>query len=1166
MEFLADNHACGRSLLRLVSRGHSTVAELLRLKDAVPVIYSHPLRNEQQRYGELIALDFQYFKTAESFEAKVRQNEALELLDLDLKETHLELLTRFYRLFESIQRFALDLSQYLDDLEDGNFIQQSLESVFLDPDGKQLLAESLYILGVMLLLIDLHLEGSIRERLLVAYYRYSGQHADQTHVDDICKLLRSTGFSKSNPKRPTNYPHSYFERIQLPKTFVDMVIGRLRTDDLYNQLRCYPLPEHRSVALSEQSAMLFVVLFFDPTMLKTDSSAMREIVDKYFSDNWVIAYYMGHVVNLVEMWEPYKAAKLALANTLVIARIKEISLKSSDQIQKLGPLLRKNAKVGFITEENALEQVPKTINLIRESNVALRWRMLHTLELTPGAKLIKKCRQLHEQVLTDASHDPAEIFQVLLNVSEIEHKFKSIYKKIWTERDTIWKNLKVESLERMADLAQIFGPSQPGVTVPRLPRSNEKLQKWCQDREKQILGLECDNPVIAGRLAVQLVEAISEVLDFDQVASDLQVKQTLLEVKASLFQLIRISGVKEEVLILLQIVGDIRFGWMIVDPLFTPFMQEGVKKDPGLVQKLKATFLKLASALEGPVLRISQAKSPDLLSVSQYYSSELVAYVRKVLQIIPETMFKLLDKVIDLQTHHIKEVPTRLDKDKMKDFAQLDERFEVARLTHSISIFTEGMLSMKSTLFGVIQVDPKRLLEDGIRKEIVRQVSKALHETLIFNPKVKTSELPQKLESLKIIMSGFRRSFEYIQDYVRISGLKIWQEEVSRVIHFNVEQEANLFLKQKVPAWDSVYQSKAIPIPMPPPSPVPDCRTFLGRLVNEVITMTSPKTSVYVPYLGTWYDARSKEEICSMSLFSMMEEAVGSFGLAGLDRLLGLKIVTCLQNMIRYCEKAIFRDRGWIEMLENLGNSLNPTENVIAHPYKFYASFLGRTTSLLSPVLEAMMTVGHLQLLREKLAYQLSLSSRFDSKLLHSSLQTLNKAVLRDVRLSDQNGFVSTLKESPLLYELSQLLNWSGLNDVKEQIYLGTLKPAPKMAELVALVLLTGLGRAKHCAPTGDLIGKRQGDGLDGHLFVLGTQCWLQQFPDSIGEVAVAYLAQYARSFAEVHSRANEPLGSEVSNTILFLDRLVEIRPKVRATHAESLPGALVNLIAHKAS
>ena len=41
----------------------------------------------------------------------------------------------------------------------------------------------------------------------------------------------------------------------------------------------------------------------------------------------------------------------------------------------------------------------------------------------------------------------------------------------------------------------------------------------------------------------------------------------------------------------------------------------------------------LASALELPLLRINQASSPDLMSVSQYYSGELVSYVRKVLQV-----------------------------------------------------------------------------------------------------------------------------------------------------------------------------------------------------------------------------------------------------------------------------------------------------------------------------------------------------------------------------------------------------------------------------------------------------------------------------------------------------------------------------------------------------
>ena len=41
-----------------------------------------------------------------------------------------------------------------------------------------------------------------------------------------------------------------------------------------------------------------------------------------------------------------------------------------------------------------------------------------------------------------------------------------------------------------------------------------------------------------------------------------------------------------------------------------------------------------------------------------------------------------------------------------------------------------------------------------------------------------TRELEPKLKALAERMNGFRRSFEYIQDYVNIYGLKIWQEEV----------------------------------------------------------------------------------------------------------------------------------------------------------------------------------------------------------------------------------------------------------------------------------------------------------------------------------------------------------------------------------------------------
>jgi len=62
--------------------------------------------------------------------------------------------------------------------------------------------------------------------------------------------------------------------------------------------------------------MLFILLYFSPKYLQNENSKMREIVDKHFYDNWVIPVYMGNYVDLSVWWNPYKAANLALRNTL----------------------------------------------------------------------------------------------------------------------------------------------------------------------------------------------------------------------------------------------------------------------------------------------------------------------------------------------------------------------------------------------------------------------------------------------------------------------------------------------------------------------------------------------------------------------------------------------------------------------------------------------------------------------------------------------------------------------------------------------------------------------------------------------------------------------------------------------------------------------------------
>lgn len=51
--------------------------------------------------------------------------------------------------------------------------------------------------------------------------------------------------------------------------------------------------------------------------------------------------------------------------------------------------------------------------------------------------------------------------------------------------------------------------------------------------------------------------------------------------------------------------------------------------------RLASLFHKARSMLEGPLLRLSQAKSPALEAVSRYYSSALLAFARRLLQVPP---------------------------------------------------------------------------------------------------------------------------------------------------------------------------------------------------------------------------------------------------------------------------------------------------------------------------------------------------------------------------------------------------------------------------------------------------------------------------------------------------------------------------------------------------
>eukprot|EP00299_Pterocystis_sp_00344_P017522 c8776_g1_i1.p1 GENE.c8776_g1_i1~~c8776_g1_i1.p1 ORF type:complete len:1014 (-),score=293.32 c8776_g1_i1:149-3190(-) len=982
------------------------------------------------------------------------------------------------------------------------------------------MSEALYLYGCALLLMDLRIPGVVRERILIAHYRHKSDK-ERTNWDDVFRLCHGTGFDAANPKRVPGYPEDYFSRVPIDQKFVEMVVSRLRSDDIYSQIVEFPEPAHRSTALSTQARMLYVILYFIPDILENETSVMREIVDRHFSDNWVVALYMGYLVDLSVMWDPYKAARLALANTLQPNNVRRLVGLYSVQVGVLCSDLRGFLTEGVLTEDYVLDNIPTLLNCLRQCNVTIRWLMLHRI-----ARLKKEVMALMT--------NPEQVLSMILDTAQFEFILKNMFSALLEKKVTRWDACKSEAKKKLSELAEYFSGQQALAKGIR----DENLDKWFTSISAQVDALDFSDSTQTGRKLQQLTQALQDIENFHQIDASLQVKQFLLDIRQLLQQMIRTANIKENVLITLSLISDMSYAWHLMND-HIELLHDKLTKDSFSVLKLRAAFQKLATVLDLPLVRIVQANSPDAVSVSHYYSQELVGFVRKVMQIIPVSMFHELEKITNILTYQLKEPTARVVKTDLRDLAQLDLRRQLARLTHRVSVLTEGILAMENTLMGVIQVNFKEVLESGIRKELVNKITKAMHETLTFNPKQRDLEL--KLQQLAGILDGLRTAFEYISDYIKVYGLKVWQEEYSRICNFMVEQECNKFLKNKIYPWQSEFQSISIPIPVYQSSDK-ETNNFMGRVTREILRQVNVPQVYYVDSLSGWYNPLGKE-VVSISTFGLLNRSVGTIGLAGIDKLLCFMIVRQLQLFVLAYKKVIVRKVENLSMLREIAKSLEPLSSTPSQStLKVYPHMQSRLQKYLSQTAEMVAQIGLVQLLRRHISNELNFTCKLDSNLLANCLEAMNKALITDVQLhySDPTKPYPGAgeEEAPILAEVSKYLDWAGISHPFSKIYI-TSEPLDHFPLVVFVLVLSQLTRFTYDTRLCSLINKDKKDTLDGPPFIVGVLTLLKQFHSSHTQAFMSYLAQYLRAQV-VSAFAKEPkpteLPAETVTILLFFE------------------------------
>ena len=147
------------------------IAELSRLSKVVPEVEAqHKLATNSKIFFSLE----EYLQDPELCEKQVTSSRLLQQADDDFHEAYIEFVQRFFLCCEHIISFHMDLCTLFADLQNGFFMEYTIDRLLLDTDGKQLLAETVYLFGVMLFLLETWISGPTRERLVVSYFRYSG--------------------------------------------------------------------------------------------------------------------------------------------------------------------------------------------------------------------------------------------------------------------------------------------------------------------------------------------------------------------------------------------------------------------------------------------------------------------------------------------------------------------------------------------------------------------------------------------------------------------------------------------------------------------------------------------------------------------------------------------------------------------------------------------------------------------------------------------------------------------------------------------------------------------------------------------------------------------------------------------------------------------------------
>lgn len=129
---------------------------------------------------------------------------------------------------------------------------------------------------------------------------------------------------------------------------------------------------------------------------------------------------------------------------------------------------------------------------------------------------------------------------------------------------------------------------------------------------------------------------------------------------------------------------------------------------------------------------------------------------------------------------------------------------------------------------------------------------------------------------------------------------------------------------------DSKFQSDVVPIPrFPRTQNEPSCINFMGRIVSMLIKITDAQYTTYSLERNGWFMSdvlsrlgeQDKSEVCGSKTVSLLRQAIGVYGLTGIDRLLCYRILHELHRFVKFFRTTVVTKQG--VLLEQLRDGVS---------------------------------------------------------------------------------------------------------------------------------------------------------------------------------------------------------------------------------------------------